>query len=65
MRRYGLDSSVSDQGPVAGSCEHNNESSGSIQGSEILKWLSDCQLPRYDSAPQRKKVIIYLGGAYQ
>jgi hypothetical protein len=24
------------QGPMAGSCEHNNESSGSIKGGEFL-----------------------------
>jgi hypothetical protein len=27
-------------GPVAGSCEHGNEPSGSIKGGEI-NWLSD------------------------
>jgi hypothetical protein len=30
--RHGLDSSGSGQGPVAGSCEHSNEPSGSIKG---------------------------------
>jgi hypothetical protein len=29
---YGLDASVSRQGPVAGSCEHDNEPSASIKG---------------------------------
>jgi hypothetical protein len=29
-------------GPVAGSCEHDNELSGSIKGKEFLDWLSGC-----------------------
>jgi len=29
-------------GPVASSCEHANESSGSIKGGEFADWLSDC-----------------------
>jgi hypothetical protein len=37
--RCGLDSSASGQGSVAGSCEHDNEPSGSIKGGEILDWL--------------------------
>jgi hypothetical protein len=36
---------------VAGSCEHGNESSGSIKGVEFLDYLSDYQLPNKDSAP--------------
>jgi hypothetical protein len=32
----GLDSSGSEWGPVAGSCEHGNEPSGSIKGREFL-----------------------------
>jgi hypothetical protein len=27
--------------PIAGSCEHSNESSGSVKGEEFLNWLSD------------------------
>jgi len=34
--RCGLDSSGSEWGPVAGSCEHGNEASGYIKGGEIL-----------------------------
>jgi hypothetical protein len=34
--RCGLDSSGSGQGPVASSCEHDNELSGSIKGGEFL-----------------------------
>jgi hypothetical protein len=34
--RCGLDSSGSGQGPVAGSCEHGNEPSGSIKVGEFL-----------------------------
>jgi hypothetical protein len=30
-----LDSSGSEQGPVAGSCEHGNEPAGSIKGAEF------------------------------
>jgi hypothetical protein len=29
------------KGPVAGSCEHGNEPSYSIQGMEFLEYLSD------------------------
>jgi hypothetical protein len=34
--RCGLDSSGSEQGPVAGSCEHGNEPSGSVKVGEFL-----------------------------
>jgi hypothetical protein len=50
MGRYGLDSSGSGQGQVAGSCEHGNEPSCSIKGGEFIDLLSDCQLLK-DSAP--------------
>jgi len=33
--RSGVDTSGSEQGPVAGSCEHGNECSGSITGGEF------------------------------
>jgi hypothetical protein len=33
---YGLDSSGSGCGPVAGCCEHGNEPSGSVKGREFL-----------------------------
>jgi hypothetical protein len=36
MEGYGLDSSSSGQGPVAASCEHGNEPSGSIKDGEFL-----------------------------
>jgi len=32
----GLDASGSGWGPVAGSCEHGNEPSGSIEGGEFV-----------------------------
>jgi hypothetical protein len=35
--RHGLDLSGSGQGPVAGSCEHGNEPSGSIKCLEIIE----------------------------
>jgi hypothetical protein len=38
---------------VAGSCEHDNEPSGSIKGREFLDQLSDYQLHENDSAPLR------------
>jgi hypothetical protein len=47
----GLDSSGSGQGPVAGSCEHGNQLSGSIKFWEFLEWLTDCWLLKKDSAP--------------
>jgi hypothetical protein len=39
--RCRLDSSGSGQGPVAGSCEHDNEPSDSIKGGGLLDLLSD------------------------
>jgi len=38
--RCGLDASGSGQGPVAGSCEHGDESLGSIKGGGI-SWLDE------------------------
>jgi hypothetical protein len=37
----GMDSSVSEYGPVAGSCGHGNEHD-LIQCGEFLDWLNDC-----------------------
>jgi hypothetical protein len=34
---------------VAGSFGHDNESSGSIKGKELLDFVSDCQLVKQDS----------------
>jgi hypothetical protein len=31
-----------DRGPVLGSCEHGNESWGSINSGEFLDYISDC-----------------------
>jgi hypothetical protein len=36
VSRYGVGSSGSGQRPVAGACEHGNESSGFIKGGEFL-----------------------------
>jgi hypothetical protein len=36
---------------VAGSCEHGNEASNSIEGEEFLVYLNDCQLLEKDCAP--------------
>jgi hypothetical protein len=41
MECYCLDPSDSGQGPVEGSCEHGNETSGSINLWTILQQLSD------------------------
>jgi hypothetical protein len=41
MSGCGLDSTASGQGPVAGSCEHDNEPSGSIEGGDLVEQLSD------------------------
>jgi hypothetical protein len=41
MGMCGLNSSGSGQGPVAGSCEHGNEPSGSVRGGETVNLLSD------------------------
>jgi hypothetical protein len=49
MEWYGLDSYSSGQGPVVVSCEHDNETSGSIKCWEILEWLSDWWLLKNDS----------------
>jgi hypothetical protein len=42
--KCGLDSSGTGCGPVAGSCEHDNEPSGSIKAEEFLDYLSDYYL---------------------
>jgi hypothetical protein len=41
LERYGLDSSGSGQGLVAGSCKHGNEPSWCIKSREFLDLLSD------------------------
>jgi len=38
--RYGLDSSGSREGPMAGSCEHGNEPSSSVKSRQSLYYLS-------------------------
>jgi hypothetical protein len=40
-----------DREPVAGSCEHGNEPSGSIKRWEILEYLSDWRLLKKGLAP--------------
>jgi hypothetical protein len=35
--RYGLDSSASEKGPLEGSCEHGDESAGSVECWRILE----------------------------
>jgi hypothetical protein len=45
-RRCGLHSSGSGYGPVAGSCEHGNESSGSIMCWDLFPWVIQKTQPR-------------------
>jgi hypothetical protein len=45
----GLDSSGLKWRQVAGSCEHDNEPSGSVRHWEFLEWMSNCWLFRKDS----------------
>ena len=47
----GLDKSGSGQEPAAGSCEHGNETSGSIKGKDLFDQLSDHQRLEKDFAP--------------
>jgi hypothetical protein len=50
VSRCGLDSTSSCQGPVAGSCEHGNNNSGSIQRQELVDQLSNYEfLKDYDT----------------
>jgi hypothetical protein len=44
-----VDASGSGYRPVADSCEHGNEPSGSIKGGNFLEQLSDYQLLKQDS----------------
>jgi hypothetical protein len=46
----GLDSSGSGFGPVAGSCEHGNETTGSTKSGKFLDHLNECLLLKKDSA---------------
>jgi hypothetical protein len=48
---YGMDSSGSESGPVAGCCEHDNEHLGYIKDEEFIDYLSDSQLLNNDIAP--------------
>jgi hypothetical protein len=49
----GLNSSGSEQGPVASSCEHGNEPSASIKDGEFFDYLSKYKLFKKDRAPCR------------
>jgi hypothetical protein len=44
IRGCGLDSGSYEWVPVVGFCEHGNEYSDSMKGSELVNYLSDCQL---------------------
>jgi len=43
---------------VVGSCGHDNEPLGCIEGEEFLDKLSDCQLLKNDSAPWSWSVLV-------
>jgi hypothetical protein len=45
-------------GQMEGSCEHGNESSGSIKFSELLEQLSDWRLLKQDSAPWSQFLLV-------
>jgi hypothetical protein len=51
VRRCGLDLAGSAQRLVAGSCEHDNEPSGSMKGGDFLDYLRNYQHLKKDSAP--------------
>jgi hypothetical protein len=40
--KFSKDASDSGKKPVVGSCEHSNETSGSIKGTEFLDNTNDC-----------------------
>jgi hypothetical protein len=42
MTVYGLNSTGSEQRPISGSCEHGNESSGSIKDGEFIDYVHYC-----------------------
>jgi hypothetical protein len=46
-----LDACESGYGPVAGSCEHGNETLGSLKGGEVLDELNDYHLWKENSTP--------------
>lgn len=47
-----LDVSYSSYRPVAGSCEHGFESSGSTKGREFINWLCTCYFLKKATGPQ-------------
>jgi hypothetical protein len=61
MRRRELKSPALEQGPVAGSCEHGNKSSGFVKDGKFLDYHSDCQLLKNDSVSCILKSIYIKG----
>jgi hypothetical protein len=51
MRWYGLEQPGPGYGQVQGSCDHGNESSGSITCWEVLEELCDWRIVKKSSAP--------------
>jgi hypothetical protein len=63
MGWYGLDRSGSGLGPVECSCEHGNETSGSIKCWEVLECLirtRSCDLPACSIVPQSTTLPLQL-----
>jgi hypothetical protein len=63
----GLDSSMLRYGPVAGSCEHSNETWGSIKKRKILDYLRDHYLPKKEILFCRRGLDLssFLGSTAQ
>ena len=59
MQGYELDLAGSGQGQVVGTCDRDNEPSGSTKCWEFLDQLKTCQFLKKDYAPWSKEVNIY------
>jgi hypothetical protein len=53
---YGLDSLVPGEGPVMGSCEHDNDPSGPVKGTEFPEYICDYKILKDDSVPWSVRV---------
>jgi hypothetical protein len=60
MGCYGVDSSSSGQGSTGSSCEHINETLGSIKYKEIHEQLSDWRLLKNGLAPWIEWIGSYI-----
>jgi hypothetical protein len=55
-----MDSLGSEQGPVAGSREHRNGTSGSIKCEEYLDQLRNYQFPNKNTVARRQLLVFHL-----